>query len=447
MDLSSQPALMQSRPERIRRGIAMPAVLFALIVIGILGAMIFLITDLHARTVANRERAMRAMHLAESGAAHAVGILRNAIPDTALSRLLLGPNKTKGNSDDGLLWGWNMLPGVGIPAAGVTTAAGTYVVRIMDDPADPTPDVFDDGNARVSVVCTGTTVDGATTTAEIIMGVAQFPAIGVEGELTISGAPIISGECGSAHSNQSVVVTGSPKIEDDITSSGLVTGGDKIKTLGGLPNPPLENQPPLEIPDLKAQDYCASAQFVLKANGVIVKKGPPDVEFDGTIGAFGWKQSSISPVVWETDGKAITPGTICVEGSLKISSSPGKPATPLALSILAMGSVEISGNPHIVSSHPDGIGIIANGDVSIEGNPSAAANNYNGLIYAGSQCEVSGKPNVGGQLLCKNKPNPAGSVNYADQNKISGDAKIKFNCGGFLGGKRRILYWFQQLNK
>ena len=110
-----------------------------------------------------------------------------------------------------------------------------------------------------------------------------------------------------------------------------------------------------------------------------------------------------------------------------ISGNPEGPGgTPLPLTLFADGSVQYSGNPKITAADPAGALIIANGDVAISGNPAAAEENYNGLVYAQSQCQLNGNPTPDGQILCRDDPNPPGSSEFVSENGISG------NLGGLI---------------
>ena len=114
------------------------------------------------------------------------------------------------------------------------------------------------------------------------------------------------------------------------------------------------------------------------------------------------------------------------------------------MSVIATGSIEISGNPFMKPSSPDSILFMAGGDLSISATPGRSNDNFDGLIYAESQCKVSGNPTVEGQLLCKNKPNAAGTVEYASQNEISGSMSLRYSCNGKINGRRRIMEWIQR---
>jgi hypothetical protein len=136
---------------------------------------------------------------------------------------------------------------------------------------------------------------------------------------------------------------------------------------------------------------------------------------------------------------------MCVEGNVKISGNPGTEEAPIRLTIVATGSLELSGNPFLEPATSDSILFVLGGDMSISGNPGSNEN-YEGLMYAHSQCKVSGNPSVAGNLVCRNNGNPAGTENYAALNEVSGNPTIRYSCGGFFGQGRRLLQWVQRTN-
>ena len=123
-----------------------------------------------------------------------------------------------------------------------------------------------------------------------------------------------------------------------------------------------------------------------------------------------------------------------MDNDVEIGNQLGSPSTPLALTILTTKSVTIPGDPYIIPAHSDSILIVASGDVQLNGSPSSGDQNYHGLVYAGSQCEISGAPVMYGQLIFRDDPNPFGSEDWASENKISGNLTLTYNCGGLLGG-------------
>ena len=101
-------------------------------------------------------------------------------------------------------------------------------------------------------------------------------------------------------------------------------------------------------------------------------------------------------------------------------------------------AITVPGNPFMVGSHPDGLLLMAGGDVKINGNPSGGAFNFEGLIYADSQCEVSGAPRFFGLLICRDAPNPPDSEHWVSENKLNGDMEITYNWGRFMGSDKIV---------
>ena len=425
-------------------GVALPAALTGLLALSVLIAGAWLIVDLSAKAAKNREGAVRAFELAESGAAHALAILRGDLVDTSLTRLLVGSDNLQSTADDGRLIGYGLPAGDQVPAAGVSFAGGTYFVELVDDPGDTDGDPLADSNSRILARCRGVASDGASATVEAVIGSTPLPALATEGNLIINGNPEILGPCGSAHGNQIVVVSGNPTVSGGVTAADTVDVSGTITDTLGNPVEPLHHQPPIEIPELHYSDYCpGDADFVLRADGMVIDDLGNVVGDANGATVNGWKY--VGSGIWDLDSDTPTPGTYCVEGNAKMGKNPGTAGSPIDLSVIAQGSIEISGNPYMQPDHADGILLLAEGDVSISGNPVASAKTYSGSIYAGSQCKVSGNPRISGSIMCKDNPNPPGSEEYAVQNEISGNAEITFDCTGLISGKRRFLSWSQQL--
>jgi hypothetical protein len=178
---------------------------------------------------------------------------------------------------------------------------------------------------------------------------------------------------------------------------------------------------------------------------MLVKKGNPDQLFNATsTEQFGWKRSSSSPVLWDLSGDYAVDGTVCAEGNVKVSGNTGSDAVPRKMSIIASGSIEISGNPFMKPSSPDSVMFLAGGDLSISGNPGILNDTFEGLIYSDSQCKISGAPNIEGQIVCQDNPNPPGATEWASQNEIAGNPNIRYSCNGKINGRRRIMEWIQR---
>ena len=426
-----------------RRGIALPSALFGLVAIGVMALGIYSMSDLQAKSVKNRESSSRAMMVAEAGMVHALTVLRDSLKMVGEKELIAGYDTEYGNADDGLIVGYNLSAAAQIPASGKVVTHGNYKVVITDDPGDTDGNPESDDNFRVLVSCTGETPDGGKASISAVVGSALFPGVVTEGNLTINGDPQIVGKCGGAHANAIAIISGHPTVTNTLSATGAVQGSGTVEDTLGNPITPLQYQPPLDIPEVLPSDYCGTADYTLNSNGTVFQKST-GLSFNiNSVPKFGWKRSSSSPVVFDHDGSSLYPGTVCAQGNVQVGGNPGAPSNPLAMSIIATGSITIAGNPFLTPSSPDAIMFLAGGDVMISGNPDAGAFNYEGLIYATSQCKVNGNPDIFGQMVCKNKPQPAGTINLTDLNQISGNPKITYDCGGFRLNRRKFLSWYQ----
>lgn len=425
------------------RGMALPAVLTALMATMVLMTGLWTMVDLNQMAAVNRESSVRALQLAEMGAAHTQALVRGALEDTTLTRLLRGSDDVVNSADDGLLIGYGLPAADQLPAAGITVSSGTYSVRLVDDPSDGDADVLTDSNNRILARCTGVTPDGASVSIDVVIGITSLPGFFTNGNLSISGNPSIVGECGSVHANAILVVEGNPTVEGTVSAADTVDQSGNLQDPDGNPIEPLHHQPPIEAPPLNPADFCTDADFLLRADGFYVDLGTGVATDARSNPVMGWTVNLEPPVMWNLAGNTMSDGTICAQGNVEISGNPGSPGNPVQTSIIATGSVQISGNPYITPSHPDGVLIVAGGDVDIAGNPSGGNDNYEGLVYAGSQCQLSGNMSLNGNVVCNDAPNPPGSRGWVNQNNMSGNPSVTFQCGGFGGGKRRVISWYQ----
>jgi hypothetical protein len=438
------PELTRRAARRPRRGIALPVALFALVVIGALVASLSTIADLQVKTTRNRVASARALLLAEEAAVHTLILMRDTLAAAQLTSMLRGSDGIPGTEDDGMLTGHGIGSDKTIPATGRTSRTGTYTVRLVDDAAEADGDSLTDTNNRLVAQCVGITPDGASAAIDVAIGSVPFPAMATEGDLKISGNPELVGRCGGAHANHIMVVSGTPVVSGTLSASDTVTVSGHVRDTLHRQVTPLSHAPPLEIPDLDPLEYCAAADFVLQADGWVLDRTSGQTYDARSDAKFGWKLSSNTPPVWDFGGNAVTTGTFCAMGNAIVSGNPGTENSPANMSLIATGSIKVSGNPYLAGEDPSGIVLLAGGDVTISGNPSALSQNYRGLVYSGSQCEVSGNPRLGGQLLCKDKPNPPDANDYVSENKLNGNAEITFECNGTITGRRRMLGWVQR---
>ena len=251
------------------------------------------------------------------------------------------------------------------------------------------------------------------------------------GDAALSGNPTIKGQCPNIHSNGDLDISGTSTVAVDgnVSSSGTASVGGTLQDMLWNPVTPTSDAPELPIPDLDPDDYCGEADYIFAGNlGTQVATMTTRNLATGTW--WGWKWSGGT---YTTDNDNVAPGVYCMDGNAEMTSQLGSPSTPLAITILTTKSVTIPGDPYMVPAHSDSILIVAEGDVKLNGSPSGGEQNFEGLVYAGSQCEVSGKPVMFGQLICRDDPNPFGSENWVVGNKISGDLTLTYSCGGMLG--------------
>jgi hypothetical protein len=435
MDRHTQ--LSAQRPaesSRWRRGAAMASALFAIAVAAILTAGVHWMTRADIRTAANRESALRALTVAEAGLAHALALLKGDLGDTTMTRLLRGWDGNKLTTDDnGVLAGYNLPTEAQIPAAGRVTPVGTYFVRLIDDQAEVDGDPFTDRNTRVLATCRGVTPDGASAQINAVVGNASMAGFSVNGNAILSGTVDLVGRCGGVHTNGSLTLSGPITAETRVSATGTVTG-NATNTYGEL-LPKEQGAAPVEFPDLSAAAYCGRADYRISGSLVtnLLTGGIQTLPALGWSGSGGIYQPSAS----------VTPGTYCIEGDVKISSTIGSAENPKPLSlILVNGSIEISGDPYLKAEDAEGILIMADGDLKLNGNATIGDEAFNGFIYAGAQCELSGTVTIGGQLICHNKANPPGAEAWVSENKMSGTAVVRYNCRGFLSQLWRVIAWY-----
>jgi hypothetical protein len=418
--------------------------MFALVAIAVLLSGIFVFADLNAKSVRNRERATRAVHVAEAGINHGVALLRGSLKSQSFTRILRGSDNAitsaAEQADDSLFINWGLALGDQIPLAGQNYQGHTYFVFISDDPADTDLNPKADMNGRVKLRCRAVTTDGATAEVEAIVGAVPMPGIAADGNLSFAGAGVeVAGACGGAHANGNLSSTGGgPLVATTASATGTVTGA-----FG--PAAKLPGMDEVVIPDLNPMNYCGGANFTLTAVG-----GAPWIQIGAGIPTPGlppgWTYTA-GTNTWSFNGTPLLPqaGTYCVQGNVVAAGSTGSAVAPKPMSILASGSIRVEGQPYLTSTHPDGIQLMAGGDIYLSGNVSAGTISYQGMIYAGAQCSAQGNATGNGQMLCANGAQPAGATDWAAANAVTGSFKVNFDCSGNIFNKRRVLFWYPRV--
>ena len=389
-------------------GFALPIVIFALVLLGVIGVAALQTSRDELLSAVAVSNSSQAFYAAEAGIHSAVSNWDQGAMDT----LVAGPG-------DSLVGSWTTIE---------NRCSYRLVYRRIDGGDAPTAFYsvestgqspgLNGGRRRIGIIMKGGFVTGA------------IGAVAFDGGLEISGNPTIVGACGQVHSNDSIDMGGNPTIAGDVSTSGTATGtGSPVDTLGN-PITPIEGAPPIPIPDLDPNDYCGEADFIFDSAGQGLKVSTSQTfDFSGGSPKWGWKWDPGNNI-YLTDSDSIEEGVYCIDGNIKIANAIGTAGNPADVTFLATGSFEISGNPYLTAAHSDGILVIADGDVKLNGNPTGGADNFQGVVYGGSQCDVSGNPSIFGQLICKDNPNPPGSQDLADTNIISGNMTLTYMCGG-----------------
>jgi hypothetical protein len=426
--------MLLRRARESESGIALLTVLLAMALLTVIGAAITSVGIVEFRTSINHRSATRALLLADAGATHALALMRGELSEYTYSDLLLGPDGVADTGDDGELIGYGLGDSDLLPDTGVMLGGGRYFVKLENDTNDPSGDPHSDTNERLVAVCRGETPDGGVAEVRALLAAPTFPAVVVNGDLTLPGNPDVLGPCAGVHTNGRLTVSGTPVVDGEVTWSDTIILGGTIRDAAGDVVVPFW-APPVEVPDYDPLEFCDEADYILH-DGWVVTIGPPRDSADAKGGGvLGWKWNSGGNTYSLTGNKAES-GTYCVLGNVEVTGNAGSTSDPLVITILATGSVKVTGNPVLEADHPDGILIVAEGDVEVGGTASGITPAYAGLVYAGSQCQMHGTPGVGGHLLCDDAPDPLGATNIVTENKLNGTPTVSYDCAG---ARRRTL--------
>lgn len=251
-------------------------------------------------------------------------------------------------------------------------------------------------------------------------------ALLVGGDLTIEGDALVTGKCPGAHSNGDVTGNGGLTIDGELSASGDITlNPGELTTSEGEPVEPQANATSIVIPAYDPLEYCEDADYVLRGGWLVTDSEDSVAVTSGGKSARGWSYDANKNVY--SSGSSVEAGIYCVIGNAQIGGSPGTEKDPVHLSVIATGSVQTSGSPTLAADHPRGVGIMAGGDL-VMGGSTDVSTAVEGLVYAGSQCDIGGKVRIFGQLVCRDDPNPPGSLDLVTDSRLRGSASVTFDC-------------------
>lgn len=385
-----------------------------------------------SRTI-DYERSRKAFYVAEAGLQRAVDDLLSGFGDDTYSSIDDVLNAKDGNDVI------ENLTDIGF-------GEGTYTITVVDNSdgdGDQTIDVD-----RVIFMNSTAIVDDETITlqARITQVTPEGPgepftsthAIATESDLLIAGSPVIAGDGGSIHTNGDLTIDGaSTTIIQTATAAGdydvhaNADIGDTLNSGGGAGESAL--------PDVDVSDYRDYADIILGADGIVLDSdgavvfdasGGSKYNATGCSGNKGWAYSAGPPVEWSIGDACGGEGSFYVEGNISFGGSPGSAADPLELTLMAEGSIQISGSPEFINyknpGDPAGIQdmfMLAGTDIDWAGSPSNA---IEGFIYAGEQIELRGNPTINGFIVAKDKANDSDLVTA---NSVKGNPTITYSLG------------------
>jgi hypothetical protein len=150
---------------------------------------------------------------------------------------------------------------------------------------------------------------------------------------------------------------------------------------------------------------------------------------------FKLTNSSTEPWTLATGGSAVVPNDAAywIEGNFTADSTL---STPIAMTILATGSVDMKGNAMFVQSTGLEQLIVAGADVRLRGTATSGLN-YTGAIFANEQVAVSGTFNMNGSITAANSTDsPLSAVtsntSVAPDLTVQGTPTITYNGGGSI---------------
>lgn len=450
---------MNTAPSPSERGIALIVVLLLMAVMTGLATGFALTGQIEVQMSSNEVAFAGARAAAEAG-------LNRAIVEIV------------GDSSTNFLAGQDGLVDAANPAAAVNTDNGniafligsagpyalgssglyTYTIEILDDDDDAlyeeplTSDhvlaMGEDGsrytntNDRLILRSTGTGPNGTivriariletvdtTTTSTTTTTTLSNPAILVNGDFTISGNISVVGTSGTIHANGNVSIAGnSSTVSGDATATGTFSANSNWHAGGAQGG----GRPTINVPDVHAVDYISHADYKLSSGGTVQTLVGSTWTNCSTAAckATGWTYSGGN---WSINGNSAGTGTYYVEGNATVAGNPngggsGKNATNLALSIIATGSITISGTPKFTPENSAKIQFVTDKDLIMSGNTDLDdLTSVEGQIMVREQMSISGNPEFQGRIVVQN----ATSTTGISANSIAGNPTITYN--GTLG--------------
>lgn len=443
------------------RGLALVATLLILSLMSALAIALAASGRIEVAMGDNEEAYARTRAAAESGLNHAAAVLiqLTSNPTFPINSLLAGPDGTADpdsenasvNNDNGVL---THVMGGGAPPWPLATGFA-YDVRVLDDddaglkngtaftnaeltamgagrPLEAEDGRrFNDVNRRLVIRATGFGPQGAVVRLEQTLTPIPMPALLVNGDLALAEDARVIGAQGSIHANGNLRIDGTGvTVAQNATASGELAASPDWEA-GGLAS---GGMPTITPPEIHAEDYFDDADFVLRSDGRITNKADSTVYCNagsdqsaclaitppGGTGAFGW---AFSGGVWNLSQAVANQATYYAETSVIISGNLGSTGSPMPLSVIALGNIEITGNPVLRPESASLLQFVTNQDLAIHG-PVGTPLAFDGRIFVREQIDLSGEPRLTGQLIVQSVPSLSALVTA---NLVAGGTTLSYD--------------------
>ena len=443
------------------RGSALVGVLLLLMMMSALAAALGVNGQTETLISRNQRSGAQAQAAAEAGLNHGVELATRYIfewkangkpdVDAAIAALLAGPDGDPDTVEDnqslGARAGIDADEDIPLDTDGSQRldlgVNATYTAIILDDAGaavgEPTNDptgIYDENHTLV-VRATGYGPDNTKVVLEALISPLPLPALVTGGDLVMSGNVTINGTQGDVHSNGSLIISGnSADVSGDASASGTLTCNSPCPQVEGTASGGAAQLP---LPAVRASDYRSYADYILTSAGLVtLLDGTLVIDCSGTGNPCGNSRGltfNSGSVTWSFVNDEVL-GTYYVEGSADIAGA-GSGSTPAQVSIIAEGSIDVGGNTYLTPDSPELL-FVTDVDLDISGGGATGVVQAQGQILVHEQLDISGSPDITGQIIVENAANTPGSP--VTSNSISGNPIITYN-GGLGSGVYSVTGW------
>jgi len=444
---------MTKTPQRhasSERGIALIVVLLLMVVLSGLATGFAMTGNVEATMARNETYYAGARAAAEAGINRATEAIRLEKD----INILTGEDGLPNTADDGDV-SFLLDDGVSPYPLGDDNGEYSYTVVVVDDDdpvmnnneefgpeqliamGEPDGVASVDQNTRVILRATGFGPSNTTATVarvvitdnNPIQGNPVNPAILVDGDVNVVGNLSLTGLHGSIHANGDMMIGGNAAtVEGDATASGDLTITSNNFEAGGQQGGGYAN---INVPEVTASDYADIADYRLRADGSVLHVASNTVVC-GVIppcaGWSGWTTTTVGGVrQWEISGNTAPAGTMYIEGKVLISGSPKNGTDPIKTTLIATGSISVTGNPKFSpdnGNNPDAIQFVTDGDLRLQGTGDFEHTEIEGQIFVKEQIHTQGSWEFKGRIIVQDDAN---DWNEVAENSIGGTPNVDYD--------------------